>query len=116
MIGGEESGMSARLDPRISRLVVSNFRSLGQGVDIPLGGMTVLVGPNGSGKSSVADALRFVAESLRMGLEAAITARHGIAAVRRWSVGRPFDVSLRLEVEWEETTGVYEIVLGDRKG
>ena len=64
----------------------------------------------------VADALRFVANALRTGIEAAITERHGIVAVRRWSAGRPFDVSIRLEVTGPTSTGHYEFVLGDRKG
>ncbi len=82
----------------ISRLTVSNYRSLGPNVVVDLGRLTALVGPNGCGKSNVADALQFVAESMSLGLEAAVTKRHGIAALRRWGAGRPFDLTIRIEL------------------
>ena len=37
----------------ITTLTVSNYRSLGEGVRIEFGRLSVLVGPNGSGKSNV---------------------------------------------------------------
>ncbi|KYG08986.1 hypothetical protein BE21_20415 [Sorangium cellulosum] len=80
----------------ITHLTVSNYRSLGENVRIEFGKLTVLVGPNGSGKSNVMDALRFVADAMHMGLSGAITMRHGIGAVRRWSGGHPFNVVLRV--------------------
>ena len=89
----------------IERLTVSNYRSLGENVNLELGPFTALVGPNGSGKSNVVDALRFVSDCMHMGLSGAITDRHGIGAVRRWSGGRPFNVSIGLQL----------IVDGDRK-
>ena len=73
----------------ITEVTISNYKSLGEDVRVPLGAMTALVGANGSGKSNMADVFRFVAESLTMGLEAAIASRHGIKAVRRWSSGPP---------------------------
>jgi predicted ATPase len=82
----------------ITTLTVSNYRSLGENVRIRLGKLTVLVGPNGSGKSNVMDALRFVADAMHMGLPGAITMRHGIAAVRRWSGGHPFNVAIRVDL------------------
>jgi predicted ATPase len=82
----------------IQRLTVSNYRSLGEGVSVDFGRFTALVGPNGSGKSNVVDALRFVSDAMHMGLSGAITHRHGIGAVRRWSGGHPFNVSIRLDL------------------
>lgn len=82
----------------IKRLSVSNYRSLGENVTVDFGRFTVFVGPNGSGKSNIVDALRFVSDAMRMGLSSAITHRHGIGAVRRWSGGQPLNVSLRLEL------------------
>ncbi|HEX9736127.1 MAG TPA: AAA family ATPase [Thermoanaerobaculia bacterium] len=67
----------------IRRLTISNYRSLGQDVDLRLGPLTALVGQNGSGKTNVVDALRFLGDCMRLGLEGAITKRHGIGAVRR---------------------------------
>lgn len=100
----------------IRRIVCSNFRSLGEGVVVSLGRLTALVGPNGSGKSNIADILRFVSDCLRVGLEPSITERHGIDAVRRFSSGHPFDLSIHIDVEDDShRSGYYEFVLtGDR--
>lgn len=95
----------------INRLTVSNYRSLGPSTVIELGKLTAFVGPNGAGKSNITDVLRFVANSLSVGLEAAITTRHGIRAVRRWSGGRPFDMSIRADLCSSEFIGAYEFVL-----
>ncbi len=86
----------------IKRLSVSNYRSLGENVNMEFGRFTALVGPNGSGKSNVVDVLRFVSDAMQMGLSGAITHRHGIGAVRRWSGGHPFNTSIRLELLLEE--------------
>lgn len=85
----------------IKRLSVSNYRSLGENVSVDFGRFTALVGPNGSGKSNVVDVLRFVSDAMHMGLSGAITHRHGIGAVRRWSGGHPFNVSIHLELVLE---------------
>lgn len=100
----------------IHRLIASNYRSLGEGVEIAFGRLTALVGPNGSGKSNVADALRFVSDCLRIGLEAAVTKRHGIDAIRRFSEGHPFDLTIHIDVGGDDQrSGFYEFVLaGDR--
>jgi chromosome segregation protein len=53
----------------LKSLHVSNYRSLGEKVQVDFGdGLTVLVGPNGAGKSNVMDVLRFVADATQMGL------------------------------------------------
>ncbi|MFO0949681.1 MAG: AAA family ATPase [Isosphaeraceae bacterium] len=98
----------------ITRVEVSNFRSIGERADLRLGRLTALVGPNGSGKSNFADALQFIAESLKLGLEAAITKRHGIASIGRWNAaGRPFDVRIRIDSEEEDgLRGLYILELG----
>jgi predicted ATPase len=82
----------------IERLSVSNYRSVGENVTLELGPFTALVGPNGSGKSNVVDVLRFVSDCMHMGLSGAITHRHGIGAVRRWSGGHPFNVAITLDL------------------
>ncbi len=98
----------------ITHLKVSNFRSLGPDVNIRLGRLTALVGPNGSGKSNVTDALRFVSDALSHGLDAALSARQGIGAVRRWSRGRPFDVRIETCVMAGPYFAIHEFALGSR--
>lgn len=95
----------------IKTIEVSNYRSLGAGVQVELGALTALVGPNGAGKSNVADVVRFLAEALTVGLEAAIASRHGIDAVRRWSSGRPFNLSIRATLEDRAFSGSYGFTL-----
>ena len=99
----------------ITAIEVSNYRSLGASVRLRLDRLTALVGPNGAGKSNLADVVRFLAEALTIGLEAAIASRHGIDAVRRWSSGRPFNLSIRADLSEESFSGSYAFTLvGDR--
>jgi energy-coupling factor transporter ATP-binding protein EcfA2 len=99
----------------ITAIEVSNYRSLGSAVRLRLGRLTALVGPNGAGKSNLADVVRFLAEALTIGLEAAIASRHGIDAVRRWSSGRPFNLSIRADLSEASFSGTYAFTLvGDR--
>jgi predicted ATPase len=98
----------------ITLLTVSNYRSLGEQVSVRLGRLTVLVGPNGSGKSNLVDALRFVADSMQAGLSTALTQRNGIAAVRRWSLGRPFDVSFDLRLDLAGGPAAYAFELAGK--
>lgn len=101
----------------IKRLKASRFRSLGKDISVDFGPLTVLVGQNGSGKSNTIDALVFLSDCMQLGLEGAITKRHGIAAVRfAGAQGRPFDISLSVDVETHDgVKAAYEVVLtGDR--
>ncbi|HEX2223702.1 MAG TPA: AAA family ATPase [Thermoanaerobaculia bacterium] len=91
----------------IQRLRISNYRSLGENVSVDFGRFTALVGPNGSGKSNIVDALRFVSDAMHMGLSGAITHRHGIGAVRRWSGGHPYNFSIRLDLALDDSTTAY---------
>lgn len=84
----------------IRRLLVSNYRSLGD-VEIEFGALTAFVGINGAGKSNIVDCLRFLSECVRMGLDPALAKRGGLPAVRRWSGGRPFDCNFWVDVEAE---------------
>lgn len=100
----------------IATVSISNYRSIGEDVQITLGDMTVLVGENGSGKSSVVDAIRFVSDALAIGLSGAVTHRHGIQAVRRWSSGHPFDLTIGLQLRLSNGSGGYSFTLtGDRQ-
>ncbi len=102
--------------PIITRVWAHNLRSL-EHMELELGPLTVLVGPNASGKSNIVDVLRFVADGLRNGLDAAVTDRHGIVAMRRWSLhGRPFDIELGLEATVDSANVVYQFVIGSKPG
>lgn len=96
----------------ITRVSVKNFRSLGD-VDVNVDRLTVLVGPNASGKSNFIDALRFVRDSLRRGLDNAITERGGLSAIRRWSPYRPYKtVEFRIEGREKQKAWQYQLVIG----
>jgi predicted ATPase len=94
----------------ITRVQVKNFRSFAD-IDVQLGLLTVLVGRNGAGKSAFLDVLRFVRDSLRMGLEVAIDNRHGIVAIRRWAPRKPYNVEIALTVETSGFWGEYSFVI-----
>jgi AAA ATPase domain len=101
----------------IRQIRASNFRSLAARVRLDLGALTVLVGPNGSGKSNTVDALVFLSDCMQIGLEGALTKRHGIAAVRRANPqAHPYDVSIAVDVDLKTGhSASYELVLtGDR--
>jgi predicted ATPase len=100
----------------IERLIVSNYRSLGENVTLELGPLTALVGPNGSGKSNTVDALRFVSDCMHQGLSGAITSRNEIGSVRRWSGSHPFDIEIGLSLSLDgDRRAEYSFVIrGDR--
>lgn len=60
--------------------------------------LTALVGINGSGKSNVGDALRFLSECLREGLDTAVSRRNGINSLIRWSSIAPLPMDLDVQV------------------
>lgn len=95
----------------INALTVSNYRSIGDVVRVDIGQFTALVGRNGAGKSSILDALRFVSEAIEIGLSGAITHRHGIAAIRRWTAGHPRDLLLELDLSLPAGHATYGFTL-----
>ncbi|MGC2857292.1 AAA family ATPase [Novispirillum sp. DQ9] len=82
----------------LTRLTVQHYKSL-ENVDIELGPLTVFVGRNGSGKSNIIDAIRFVRDAVRDGLDDAVTLRHGFGALQQWSNGCARDISLGIHYE-----------------
>ena len=79
-----------------SGVVLRNYKSIAA-CDVRLGPLTFLVGANGSGKSNFLDALRFVSDALRNGLDYALRNRGGIDALRWRAGGGSADVGVRLE-------------------
>lgn len=99
----------------ITKLTISNYKSLGPDVVMPLGPLSILVGPNGSGKSNALDALSFVRDAVLRGLPVAVTDRGGINSIRRRSHGHPYNVSVALEVALANGTAKYAFeITGDK--
>lgn len=91
----------------ISRIQVLNFGCL-RYVDVPLGRFQVLIGPNASGKSTLMDAVKFVSDVVRDGVDAAVLARTANFADLVW--GRPsapeeqrFEIALEFDLPEEVT-------------
>jgi len=83
----------------IRRIQALNYRCL-RYVDVPLDRYHLLVGPNASGKSTLCDAIAFLSELVRDGLEAAVANRSANFADLVW--GRPQqDGSFELAVEFD---------------
>ncbi len=98
--------------PRLTRLTVSNYRSIGENVSINFEPLTVLVGINGSGKSNLLDAPRFVAHALTDGLEAAVESRHGFDALLRDVGGSRGALRIQLDLEAPSWHATYVVELG----
>jgi len=83
----------------ITRVAIENYKSIAR-CDVSLGSLTYLVGRNGAGKSNFLDALRFVADALRIGLDAAVRSRGSVDDLRYRdaepgaTIGLRFDLSL----------------------
>lgn len=106
--------MTLAMQPSFTRIVASNFLSLGEDVSVDLGDLTVLAGINGSGKSNVIAALAFVATALDDGLEHAVVSRRGFRALRRDGAGGGL-LRLRYELEARDWSGFYEIKIGGKQ-
>jgi predicted ATPase len=63
---------------RLLEIGIQNFKSL-RSVSLKPGPLSVFIGPNGAGKSNLCDALDFIGEMHRDGLERAIVSRGGFA-------------------------------------
>ncbi len=109
----------------IRRIQALNYRCL-RYVDVPLDRYHLLVGPNASGKSTLCDAIAFLSELVRDGLQAAVTNRSASFADLVW--GRPqqdggfelaveFDIPEDLRIlmppETDFETFRYQVAVGD---
>jgi len=95
----------------IEKLIVSNYRSLGPGIAIRPGQLSVFVGPNGSGKSNVLRALIFVRDAVIHGLPATVTHDNGIDSVRRRSTGHPFNVHFEVHLSLPSGPASYKFII-----
>ncbi len=98
----------------ITKLSVSNFRSLGT-VEFAPGALNFIVGVNGSGKSNLLRALTFMREAVRIGLPGAVTSQGGIESVRRHSGGHPRNVNIDITAKLDSGTANYGFeITGDK--
>lgn len=97
---------------QLTRMTVSNYRSIGEDVSIDFEPLTVLVGINGSGKSNLLDAPRFVAQALTEGLENAVEERHGFDSMLRDVGGPRGTMMVRLELDHPGWVADYSVELG----
>jgi predicted ATPase len=80
----------------LKRVDVSNFKSIERSV-VEFGRRNIIVGPNATGKSNLLDVLKFTRDAAQVGLDEAVSMRHGIDSIRRWSKTRPYIISIKLE-------------------
>lgn len=78
----------------LERLRIKNFKLL-RDVDLEFSDdvPTVLIGPNASGKSTMIEVLDFLARCATDGLQRAVTAHGGMAAIRTIGVKEPVEIS-----------------------
>ena len=98
----------------LTKIEVSNYKSIAHAV-ISLSKDNVVVGPNGVGKSNLIDAINFVRDAASDGIDHAITKRHGIVSIRRWSKTRPYNISIKMNVQSANGSGEYRILLSSAK-
>lgn len=78
---------------------VDHYKSLNRVTVNVTNSPLVFVGENASGKSNIIDALRFIRDAVRDGLEHAISMRGGIDVLRQYAPTRPYKIGFCLEFE-----------------
>jgi predicted ATPase len=89
---------------KITRIEIEAFRSL-YAVTLELGDFSALVGANNAGKTNLADALQFLGEVARHGLEVALSRKGGyenVAFRRQRRTKRPVRFAVTMTVESSE--------------
>lgn len=99
----------------LTRVEIDNYKSIGH-TDLTFSEETVVVGPNGVGKSNLLDAIHFLRDATVEGLDHAVTKRHGITSIRRWSKTRPYNIILKLHFCSGEDRGYYRVVISSSGG
>lgn len=98
----------------ITRLTIQHYRSI-ENADLSLGNINVLVGVNGAGKSNILDAITFIRDALRDGLDQAITERQAIQSIRQWSPTKPYNITLSIELKnTPKLHGSFSFTLGPK--
>jgi predicted ATPase len=94
---------------------IANYKSIAS-TTLRLQKSNIVVGPNGAGKSNLTDAIQFVTEAVKDDLETAVTKRHGIKSIRRWSKTRPYNITISLNFENADGHGKYKFTISSSKG
>jgi predicted ATPase len=95
----------------LTRVVASNFKSLGEDVELPMGRLVALVGINGAGKSNLLGVPSFVAHALSEGLGSAVAAENGFEGIGRASDLGPLPVTIAIETANDDGRGGFTFVL-----
>ena len=66
----------------VTRLELQAWRNFSRQTEMHLGGRAFFIGPNASGKSNILDALRFLRDVAREGLQGAVAVRGGMSEIR----------------------------------
>ncbi len=93
---GKRQGQSGGLF--FTSLQMTHWRNFQGQVEMTLAPRVFLLGPNASGKSNVLDALRFLRDTADQGLQAAISSRGGMGAIRSFHARRPPGFNLAITV------------------
>ena len=89
---------------RLTEVQIHNYKSL-RNLSITPSPLSVLVGPNASGKSNFCDALDFLGEAYRLGLEVAVARKGGFENIcfRKYKRSRaPIRFQISFELAWGE--------------
>lgn len=86
------------LKRRIKRITIKNYRSITD-LTVEMPDLMVLVGENGSGKSNFVSALRFLSDSIKDGLDNAISHRNGIGEILYKGDVSIIDIEVHIEIE-----------------
>lgn len=87
---------------RLSKLVISHYKSLENIKLENIQPITVLVGCNGAGKSNLVDVLRFLRDAVSQGLDHAVSTRGGIGLIRQYSPSKPYRITFEFDFHNEE--------------
>jgi len=99
----------------LNHVEVTNYKSIAH-ADFALASEVVIVGPNGVGKSNLLDAIHFVRDAARDGLDHAVAKRHGMVSIRRWSKTRPFNIGIKLSFVGPTYSGFYRVLIASAGG
>ncbi len=85
----------------IKRLKIKNFKSF-KDIDVKLGNFNVIIGANASGKSNFINAIKFLRDIAKSGIEKAIDGQKGIRYLQNFNLGNSEYLSFEFESVFEK--------------